>query len=361
MASSRPLDGIVVLDLSRMLPGAVLARMLLDLGARVIKVEAPGGGDLMRHAPPLVEGVGAGFRALMAGCESIALDLREESGARTLRRLVKHADVVVESFRPGTMEKWGLGRERLQALNPGLVTCSLSGFGGSGPHSQRVAHDLNLVAASGLLSLLPPGGLPKVQLADVTTGLLAASAVLAALLARFRTGKGLHVEQPLAMGPVPFLSWVWADAAAGGEGLPMHLLAGEAPCYRVYACADGVPVALGAVEPKFWAELVEAMGLGELAGAGLDCGEAGRSAAERVAARFAEEASGHWVAIAEARNLPLTLVRPASEARRDPYYAEHAGYLPNWPTPPGARMPRAGEDTDRVLAEFGLMSERVRV
>lgn len=354
MANPRPLEGTVVLDLSRMLPGAVLARMLLDLGARVIKVEAPGGGDLMRGAPPTVDGVGAGFRAFMQGCESIALDLRTESGAGTLRRLVKHADVLVESFRPGTMEKWGLGRDRLVALNPGLVTCSLSGFGAGGAMAERVAHDLNLVAASGLLSLLPPGGLPKVQLADVTTGLLATSGILAALLSRHRTNKGLHVEQPLASGPLPFLTWVWADAAAGAPGLPMHLLAGDAPCYRVYDCADGTPVALGAVEPKFWAELVEAMDLAELAGDGLDMGERGQAAGRRVAARFAEAPAAHWVAIAEARNLPLTAVVSAAEARKDPYYAAQAGYMPSWPTPAGGRMPRAGEDTERVLREFGL-------
>jgi crotonobetainyl-CoA:carnitine CoA-transferase CaiB-like acyl-CoA transferase len=263
-------------------------------------------------------------------------------------------DVLVESFRPGTLDKWGLGRDRLAALHPGLVTCSLSGFGGTGPAADRVAHDLNLVAASGLLSLLPGGGLPKVQLADVTTGLLASSAILGALLTRHRTGQGLHIEQPLATGPLPFLTWVQADAAAGSAGLPIHLLGGDAPCYRVYTCADGESVALGAIEPKFWAEWVQAVGLPEIMGAGFDTGEAGMAAIRRLAGTLATQPAAHWVAIAEARNLPVTLVRDAQATEKDPYYAEHTSYMPSWPTPAGGRMPGPGADTARVLAEFGL-------
>jgi alpha-methylacyl-CoA racemase len=175
MTEALPLQGTLVIDASRMLPGAVLVRMLVDLGARVIKIEEPAKGDLMRHAPPLADGIGAGFQAFFRGVESVGLNLKTPEGQRALRRLCLKADVFVESFRSGTLESWGIGPDTLAALAPGLITCSLSGFGAA---SNDVAHDLNLVASAGLLSLLSPSmeGVPPVQLADVSTGMLAVRA-----------------------------------------------------------------------------------------------------------------------------------------------------------------------------------------
>ncbi|HEU4565614.1 MAG TPA: CoA transferase, partial [Gemmatimonadaceae bacterium] len=141
MSLDRPLAGTVVIDATRMLPGAVLARLLADLGARIIKVEEPGVGDPMRAVPPLVGGTGAGFHAFYHGAESIALDLASSGGATALRRLARHADVLVESFRPGTMERWGVGHDRLTSTNPLLVTCSLSAFGSrDAAHARIAAH-----------------------------------------------------------------------------------------------------------------------------------------------------------------------------------------------------------------------------
>lgn len=370
MTALAPLSGIVVLDLSRMLPGAALARMLVDLGARVIKVEDPGVGDPMRSAPPLVDGVGAGFRAFMRGTESVGLDLRSPDGQAALRKLARQADVLVESFRPGTMERWGLGPDRLAALNAGLVTVSLSGFGGGSP---RVAHDLNLMAASGLLSLLPDGAdgrIPQVQVADVTTGMLACSAVLAALLLRHRTHRGMHLDQPLAAAPLPFLTWAAADHAAGAPGLPATVLAGDAAAYGVYACADGRKLAVGAIEPKFWAEFAEVLGLPDLAGAGLTVGPAGADARARVAARLAEKPRDAWLAAIADRNLPINAVNDLDEASADPDYGQPprrgaipapsgdrpgpGAWMPAW-APDGLRpAPALGADSARVLAEFGV-------
>lgn len=362
-----PLTGTLVLDLTRMLPGAVLTRSLVDLGARVIKVEDPHAGDPMRSAPPLVEGVGAGFRAFMRGTESICLDLRLPEGAHALRQLARHADVLVESFRPGTMERWGLGRDRLTALNAGLVTCALSGFGSAHP---GVAHDLNLVGQSGLLSKLG-GQMPAVQLADVTTGLLATSAVLAALLRRHRTHRGQHLDQPLAAAPLPFLTWAWADAGTPAEtpALLGTLLAGEGASYGIYHCADGLELTVGAIEPKFWAELAQLLGLDDLAGSGLAVGEAGEAVRARAAERFATRPRAAWLALAAERNLPLAPVLSASEALEDPIYA---GMRADVPLPSGGTLPsprpyiaggasnglrpapRLGEHTEAILAEFGL-------
>lgn len=370
MAPVSPLAGTIVLDLSRMLPGAVLARMLVDLGARVIKIEDPGLGDPMRSAPPLVDGVGAGFRAFLRGTESVCLDLRSEAGQAALRKLAKQADVLVESFRPGTMERWGIGPDRLAAGNGGLVTVALSGFGQGSP---RVAHDLNLMAASGLLSLLPEAGdgrIPQVQIADVTTGMLACSAVLAALLARHRTHRGLHLDQPLAIGPLPFLTWPMADRAAGSPGLPATVLAGEAAAYGVYACGDGAHLAVAAIEPKFWAEFAEVLGLPDLAGEGLAAGPDGAAARARVAARLAERPRAEWLAAIAGLNLPITPVNDLAAAAADPDYGSAprlgrtptpsggqpgtGAWLPAWPSPELRPVPPLGADTARVLAEFGV-------
>jgi crotonobetainyl-CoA:carnitine CoA-transferase CaiB-like acyl-CoA transferase len=363
-----PLSGLVVVDTSRMLPGAVLVRMLVDLGARVIKVEDPRMGDPMRVSPPIVDGIGAGFRAYFRGVESVGLDLRTPDGAEALRGLAAKADVLIESFRPGTLDKWGLGLDRLTALNPGLIVCSLSGFGTQGPEAGQVAHDLNLVAFSGLLSQLPPG-FPKVQLADVTTGMLACSSILAALLAKARTGRGRHVDQPLALGPLPFLTWAWADASAQqGPGLLGTVLSGEAPCYKLYACADGVQVVLGAIEPKFWAMLTTALGLEAHAGDGLDLGERGAAAAAAVAARLAERPAAEWATLAARAGIPLTVAHSLEAGMAEPYYARQAEAVPGpgglqapgpfmagWDGAQGAQpAPRVGEHTASVLEAFGI-------
>ncbi len=366
--SSAPLGGVVVLDASRMLPGAVLARQLLDLGARLIKIEDPAGGDPFRYTPPLVGEYGAGFAVMYRGAESVGLDLRQPEDAARLRKLVKSADVIVESFRPGVMEGWGLGPERLRALNPNLIYCSLSSFGRSGPWADRVGHDLNFVALAGLLPLLG-GEVPPIQLADVTAGLLAASSVLAALLQRRKTGSGYSIEQPLALAPLPFVTWAWADAAAGGESILETALAGRCPCYRTYRCGDGERIALGALEPKFWTAFVEVLGLPHLAGAGFETGRAGEETGEAVERVLAEKPRREWLDLFVERGLPVSPVNDLEAARAEAYF-DHGGFLeeiggaPGGPKAPGPFLPSVGrtpsppapslgEHTEAVLEEFG--------
>ena len=339
-----PLTGTVVLDLTKMLPGAVMVKALVDMGARVIKVEEPTRGDMMRSAPPLVDGVGAGFRAFFQGTESVALDLRMPEGAASVRALARHADVVLESFRAGTLEKWGLGLSQLRARNSSLVTCSLSSYGNEGPLAGRLGHDLNFVAITGFLSRLPADTVLGVQIADVGAALQATTALLGALLLRHRTGRGSHVEQPLVTGPLPFLTWAMADGRAGGGGVLDTHVAGRVPAYRLYACADGRTIALGALEPKFWASLVEAIGLGHLAGDGLDTGERGRAATAEVATVFRSRDAASWQEMGESLGLPITVVLSLEEAARHPWAHALEGH----------RVPALGEATDRVLAEFGL-------
>ncbi len=356
-ASPPPLAGIVVVDLARMLPGAVLARTLADLGARVIKIEEPGAGDPLRHAPPLVDGVGAGFAAHYRGAESVAADLRDADGAALLRRLVRHADVLTESFRPGALADWGLGAERLRALNPSLVVCSLSAYGQSGPHRDEPAHDLNLTAATGLLSLLGSPEVPRVQIVDVTTGLRASTAVLAALLRRARTGRGEELDISLADGAAAHLAWPLADLAAGGTGAWDSLLGGRCAAYRRYRCADGREIAVAAVEPKFWSAFVAGLGLPELAGSGHDAGPEGRTAARRVAEVIATRPLPHWLELARRERLPVSPVRTVDEARADDTLrlGERTGAAASaGDALAGSAAPRLGEHTSSVKRELGL-------
>jgi alpha-methylacyl-CoA racemase len=366
-----PLAGILVVDCSRMLPGAVTARVLLDLGARLVKVEDPQGGDLMRRVPPLVDGIGAGFCAFFRGAESVALDLRVPSGAEALQELARRADVLVESFRPGTMEVWGVGLDRLHDLNPALVSCSLSAYGSTAGAAEPPGHDLNFVGLTGALTLLGTEGVPGVQLADVTAGLLAAAGILAALLQRHRTGRGHRFEQPLAAAPLPFLTWAWADAAAGGASVASELLGGRCPAYHRYRCADGREISVAAVEPKFWSAFTEALGLPHLAGAGLDVGERGRRAAETVAAVVAAKPSSTWLELARRRGLPIAPVATVAEATILDLF-EAAGWVERTPTSAGPPLripapflgglgrtparpaPRLGEHTHEVLRSINL-------
>ncbi len=367
--SPLPLNGVLVLDLSRMLPGAVLARQLLDLGARLIKVEEPGSGDPMRMVPPQVEDIGVGFAVFFRGAESVTLDLRDHEDAARLRRLAIRADVVVESFRPGTIEGWGLGWEELRAENPRLVWCSLSSFGASPEVRDRVAHDLNLSAMAGVLDLVG-GRIPRLQLADVTSGLLAATAILSALLERERDGQGRQLEQPLAAGPLPFLTWSWAEQALGGGGTLDTLLGGVCPCYRVYRCGDGKSLSLAALEAKFWTafvELIEAEGLEHSAFALGEDGARTVAAVERALAKHPRE---HWLRKAEENGLPMGPVHGFDEAVVEPFFAS-AGLVEESPMPGGSTVsgigpwnpssgrtperpaPQLGEHTEAVLKEFG--------
>jgi crotonobetainyl-CoA:carnitine CoA-transferase CaiB-like acyl-CoA transferase len=333
-----------------MLPGAVLVRALLDLGARVVKIEDPSGGDYMRSTPPLVDGVGAGFHAFFSGAESVTLDLKSARGASALRTLARHADLLLESFRPGTLDKWGLSLASLRARHPMLVTCSLPGFPTSGTWKDRVGHDLNVAAVTGLLARLPAGVVPGIQVADVGTGLQAATAILGALLQRARTGRGSHVEQPLLTGPLPFLTWAMADARAGGGGVLDDVLVGRSPCYRVYRCEGGTALAAGTLEPKFWAGFVAALGLGHLSGDGLDTGPHGEAVAVEVERTLLTRPAAHWSDLGARLGLPLSEVLPVAEAARQEWIPDSGG----------VRAPALGSATERVLREFGATGDGAR-
>jgi crotonobetainyl-CoA:carnitine CoA-transferase CaiB-like acyl-CoA transferase len=260
---SKPLSDIRVLDLSRLLPGGFCSLLLADFGAEVLKVEDTGMGDYIRWSPPYYEGAedtskSALYLALNRGKRSIRLNLKEERGREVLLKLVKEYDVVLESFRPGVLDRLGVGYERLREENPGIVYCAITGYGQDGPFRDRSGHDMNYLGLIGLLGLTGEKDGPPImsggQIADLGGGaLMAAFGIMAALHERERSGEGQLVDVSMADGALSWLALVaaryLADGAVPKRGEPE--LAGGLVCYRPYACKDGW-VTLGALEPKFW-------------------------------------------------------------------------------------------------------------
>ena len=258
-----PLAGLKVLDLSRLLPGGFCSLLLADLGAEVLKVEDTGMGDYVRWSPPYVEGAedsarSALFLSLNRNKRSIRVDLKADAGKEVLLRLARDHDVLLESFRPGVLDRLGVGYERLKQENPGLVYCAITGYGQDGPKRDAAGHDMNYLALGGLLGLTgEPDGAPVQaagQIADVGGGaLMAAVGILAALRERERSGLGQVVDVSMFDGALSFLAMIAAQTLTDGVTPRRGLLplSGQFACYRPYACSDGW-VACGALEPKFW-------------------------------------------------------------------------------------------------------------
>lgn len=372
------LDGIRILDLSRLLPGPYCTLLLADLGAEVIKVETPGAGDYARIIPEHLGGDGV-FQVVNRNKQSLALNYRNARGLEVFLRLARDADVVVESFRPGAAERWGLGYAALSALNPRLVYCSLSGYGQDGPYAERAGHDLNYMALGGLLALngaaggppIPPG----VQIADLAGGMLAAVAILGALVGRGRTGQGVYLDVSMLDAAV---SWVAPFAGAAflrtGQN-PQRgemTLSGGLPCYTVYAAADGKYLALSALEPHFWTAFCNALGRPDLTTRQFDV-----SLTSELAALFATRTRADWLAALGPADACIEPVNEMSEVARDPQ-VRHRGLIVETETPAanGAGFafgspfrfagvqprpaPRLGEHTQTVLSQAGLNDDEIR-
>lgn len=256
---SHPMDGLRVLDLTRLLPGGVCTMMLADLGADVVKIEDPNGGDYARWMGPQIDGQSVFFRMNNRSKRSVIINLKDTAGQERLKTLVKDADVLVEGFRPGVMARLNCDYDTLKAINPRLVFCSLSGWGADGPYAQHGNHDLNYVSVAGL-----PGGMaqPQVmggQIADIGGAYIAVSGILAALLRRERTGEGGYVDTSLAESALPFALYSWVEGLTMGVKPGAGTLTGGQACYHVYETQDGRHVSLGALEEKFWTNFCNAV------------------------------------------------------------------------------------------------------
>jgi alpha-methylacyl-CoA racemase len=319
-----PLSGIRVVDLSRLLPGAFATLMLAELGADVIKIEDPSGGDPMRQLPPLVNGRGIYDLLLNRGKKSVALDLREAHAAETLHALVATADVVVESFRPKTARRLGVSADQLRRRHPRLVHCAITGYGQSGPYAERPGHDLNYVSVTGLLAAdgRRPGELPKMFIADVGGGAMTAViGILAAIIGRERHGEGATLDISMADAA---LYWVMLPAARDlltdgtrAEGdLPTF---GAHACYNIYEAGDGRLIALGALERKFWVAFCEGAGRPDLADRHLTDDEDQQRLLRDMRTLFRTRTRDEWLNLFTGHEVCLTPVNRPAEALLDPH------------------------------------------
>ncbi|RMG13765.1 MAG: CoA transferase [Deltaproteobacteria bacterium] len=382
----RPLEGLKILDLTRLLPGPYCSLVLADLGADVLKVEAPNGGDYARWMPPLVDGTSALFHALNRGKRSIGLDLKQEAGRRIFERLVEDGwNVVLESFRPGVLARLGLSHDRLTEIDPRTVLVSISGYGQSGPLRERAGHDIDYIALAGVLGFNGPEEgppvIPGVQIADVAGGSLgAAIGLLAAVHERERTGHGRHVDISMTEGALGLLSMHLAALQAGGPPLRRGAapLSGAYPCYNVYPTKEGAYMALGALEPHFWQRFCAAVGREDLADRGLDTGEAGAEVRRAVAEIFRSKTQAEWVAFFEAVDCccePVLEVDAVFEhplhRARGVFFDGPAGlkhvrtpvrFTGGDPAPRAEAAPELGAHTDEILEALGIdVAERDRL
>lgn len=386
---SLPLEGLRVLDLTRLLPGGYCSLMLADFGAEVIKVEDTGMGDYIRWSPPYYEGAdetakSAMFLALNRGKHSIRIDLKNDRGREVLLRLAGDADILLESFRPGVLDRLGVGWEQLQAQNSRLIYCAISGYGQDGPNRDRSGHDMNYLALGGLLGLTgAPDGPPiqaAGQIADIGGGaLMALVGILTALHERERSGQGQFVDCSMFDGALSWLALVAADMFASGKTPERGLLhlAGGIVCYRPYACTDG-HVTLGALEPKFWANFCNGVGREDLLDHAFD--PPGSDTHRAVEEIFRQRTREEWRAFASENDCCLEPVLGLDEAVQSEQVAaremvvelEQPGAdrpvkllgapvkLSRTPADPTrAPGPALGQDTDKLLARAGYSQEEI--
>jgi crotonobetainyl-CoA:carnitine CoA-transferase CaiB-like acyl-CoA transferase len=388
--SGPPLSDIRVLDLTRLLPGGFCSLLLADLGAEVLKVEDTGIGDYIRWAPPYYgedsdqeSGTrSALYLSLNRGKRSVRLDLKSEAGKEALLRLVERHDVVLDGFRPGVLDRLGVGYERMRDANPGIVFCAITGYGQDGPYAQRAGHDMNYLGLVGLLGLtgakdgppVQPGG----QIADLGGGaLMAAFGVMAALHERRRSGEGQMVDVSMADGALSWLAMVAGRYFCDGE-VPHRgeqQLAGGLLCYLPYEVSDGW-VTCGALEPKFWKAFCDGVDRADLVESQFEA--PGSDAWQQVAEVFRARSRAEWLAfndehdcciepildvdealdseLVRARGMVVEVEQPGFGPVRQLGVPVKFGRTPGDPTRPA---PAFGEHTDEVLAEIGYSAEEI--
>jgi alpha-methylacyl-CoA racemase len=322
MNYSKVLEGIRVLDLSRLLPGPYASLVLGDLGAQVDKLEDAGAGDYLRHMPPDIGGNSAAFHALNRGKRSAVVNLKVPAGRSAFERLCGHYDVLLEQFRPGVLARLGLAHEQLLERHPRLIICALTGYGQTGPLAARAGHDLNYLARSGLLGAMgPTAGPPQVpafQLADVSGGMWSVIAILAALRQREQSGQGGLCDIAMSEGVLGFASIGLASALCGEEAAAgEHVLGGGIAPYNTYKTSDERYVSIAALEPKFWFRFCSATQIEGDAEA-LFPGPHQAAWKQRLAAVFGARTRAEWIAFGDAHDCCVEPVWAPDEVREDP-------------------------------------------
>jgi len=381
------LDGVRILDLSRVLAGPFCGMLLADLGADVIKIEDTGAGDESRTWPPHKDGESAAYLVINRNKRDLTLDLKAPEGAAVLKKFVASADVLIENFRTGTMEGFGLGYDTLSAINPGLIYCSVSAFGRTGPRKDGAGYEALMQAFSGIMSITgEPDGPPVragVSFLDLTTGIFSAFGIVNALLYRAKTGLGQRVDGSLLETAVTLLNYhAEGYLLTGAVPKPLGSAHPSLSPYRTFRCRDGQWVFIAGANDRFWQKLVGALDLPALRDErfATNLGRV-RHRAELEAA--VSKAIGAFdreplLKLLEDAGVPATPVNTVDQVMNDPQTAARQmiervlhprlGEIPVIGTPvkfsrmrPGARTPAPlqGEHTDQVLAEFGYSADEI--
>jgi alpha-methylacyl-CoA racemase len=378
-----PLRGIRILDLTQLYPGPLATMMLADMGAEVVRLEHPSRPDNVHHLPPFIGKESAAYLTLNRSKRSLALDTAKKEGRTVFFDLVRTADVVVEQFRPGVLDKIGIGYDQAVPFNPRIIYVSITGFGQDGPYRQKAGHDINYISLAGLLSQVKKGEemvLPGFQTADVVGGgYMSVIACMAALWHREKTGKGQRVDVSMTDSVMPMITLQLAQYwGSQGDNEIMNPFEGSFPFYGVYECADGKPVSLGALEQKFWAGFCQMADKPEWLSLQFSMGEERRKVREEVAGLFRTKPRDEWLKLAEVHDICLSSIHELGDLETDPQLqaremiieTEHEEGLklkgigipikfsdskPDKPEP----APNVGQDSIEILKELGYSQERI--
>lgn len=325
-ALNHPLEGIRVLELANYMAGPYCGMLLADMGAEVIKIENPNGGDFSRGSSPFLEGESVGFMAINRGKKSLTLDLKSERGKSIFLDLIKSADVMVENFRPGTMNDLGLGHEMLSTLNPRLIICATSGFGQTGPYSHRAALDLIVQGMSGLMAITGEPDRPPVKVGvpvtDLTAALFGAYAVLGALRARDIMGEGQLIDVSMLEAGIALQVWETSGYFATGEVPdPLGSAHRTSAPYQALHTADGY-ITVGATSPRPWTAFCQALGLEQLENDERFATNAARRARYEELAELIEtvtitQPSEHWYRLLEEAGVPCGVLNRLDQVTSD--------------------------------------------
>jgi len=369
------LDGIKVLDFSRLFPGPYCSMILADLGADVLRIE-----------DRRFEGEGPGMPTVMRNKRHMTLNLKHPKGLEVFCRMAREMDVLLEGFRPGVTDRLGIGYERMKRLNPKLIYCSVTGYGQDGPYKDMVGHDINYLSFGGVLGLTGEPGrkpvIPPIQVADMAAGgMYAAIGILAALFARQTTGKGQYIDISMMDGIVAMLpfpaSLLWGLGKTPQRG--DTLLSGRFPCYSVYQTKDGEYISIGALEPRFWVELCKKLGREDFIPLQYDEGDKRGEIFLFLEKTFRGKTRDKWMEELKDLDVCIGKVLHLDEAFKDPQVVHRkmvtefddpkkgkmkllSSPIKMSATPPGIRRAPAGfgEHTEEVLRELGFKEEEIR-